>query len=109
MVGLRSRDGEVPLELLLLSEDDDRCRVSLRTSSRLTLSCEYGASDVSRISTNLEEAIVVLKLCGTVGKIAELQSSHDRSGRVLRTVETICEEQETMKRPCGGEESFVYF
>ena len=34
--------------------DCDRCRESSKTSSKLTLSCEYGASEVSKISTNLE-------------------------------------------------------
>ena len=46
-------------ELWLLAADSERARVSLSTSSRLTLSWEEGGREVvsSRISTNLEEDI----------------------------------------------------
>lgn len=45
------------VELAMLPWDSDRSLVSARTSSRLTLSREYGVVLVSRISTNLEAAI----------------------------------------------------
>lgn len=54
VVGDRSLEGDCSFEVLLLLADCDRCLVSSRTSSRLTLSCEYGVSEVSNISTNLE-------------------------------------------------------
>lgn len=45
-------------ELVMLPRDSDRCLVSARTSSRLTLSRENGVVFVSRISVNFEPAIV---------------------------------------------------
>lgn len=63
LVGLRSRDDDFSLELLLallaLLADVERRLVSARTSSRLTLSLEKGVSQTSRISTNFEDVIVV--------------------------------------------------
>lgn len=66
--------GEVEPELLLevlviLPCDSDRCLVSARTSSRLTLSREYGVLLVSRISTNLEPGIVAELLRRTSGLV----------------------------------------
>ena len=51
-------DLSLALALFRLVSDWDLLRVSARTSSSLTLACEYGASEVSRISTNLEEVMV---------------------------------------------------
>lgn len=50
----RSLVGDFSLEAVLLEDDCERCRVSSRTSSKLTLSCEYGRSHLSMISTNFE-------------------------------------------------------
>lgn len=67
--------GEIDPELLLevlvmLPCDSDRCLVSARTSSRLTLSREYGVVLVSRISTNLEPGIVAELLRWRTGVVA---------------------------------------
>lgn len=51
-------DGPSLVPLLALLADADRWRVSARTSSRETLDCEKGASEVSRCSMNLEEVIL---------------------------------------------------
>lgn len=42
-----------------LLEEADRCLLSSRMCSRLTLSCENGASELSRISTNFDIAILL--------------------------------------------------
>jgi hypothetical protein len=46
------------VELARLPCDSERCLVSASTSSRLTLSREYGVVTAPRISTNLEPGIV---------------------------------------------------
>ena len=56
---LRLREGDFSLvDETLLAADCERCLESSRISSRLAFSCEYGVSEVSRISTNLEVDIV---------------------------------------------------
>lgn len=67
--------GEVEPELVLevlviLPCDSDRCLVSARTSSRLTLSREYGVLLVSRISTNLEPGMVAEMLDNRTGVVS---------------------------------------
>lgn len=68
VVVIWSRAGDLSVDgLMALSVDDERWRVSLRMSFKLTLSCEYGTVVVSSISINFDamlENIEVGTECG---------------------------------------------
>jgi len=73
IVGLWSRVGDLSVDgLMVLSVDDERWRVSLRISSKLTLSCEYGTAVVSSISTNFDAMVEDVEV-GTECRVRDVQ------------------------------------
>lgn len=80
-------DCTLSLELEMLPEEAERRRDSSIVSSRLTLACEYGVVSLSRISTNLEDDMVVILLfCSSLCQCGGLSMLY-RDGAIDRSNE----------------------